>query len=63
MNVFIIFVKFLGWIVASWRGPKVLEERQLQIYIYIYIYKISKKRKKKIGSVGPRPPPKSGGKL
>ena len=60
MNVFIIFVKFLVWIVASWRGPKVLEERQLQIYIYIYIYN---KYKKKIGFVGLGPPPECGGKL
>ena len=22
MNVFIVFVKFLSWIVISWRGPK-----------------------------------------
>ena len=55
MNIFIVFVKFLGWIVASWRGSKVLGGGNYKNYIY-------NKYKKEIGpgggGVGGEPPPR-----
>ena len=61
MNVFIIFVKFLGWIIAIWvkltrligenGGLRLWKGAQMQIYIYNnYI-----KKKRPRGAWGPLP--------
>ena len=64
MNVFIIFVKFLGWIIAIWvrltrligenGGLRLWKGAQMHIYIYIYIITIFKKKRPR-GAWGPLP--------
>ena len=62
MNVFIVFVKFLGWIVAIWvRLAKLIEEKMgLRIWKGVNylnkIYNNYNKKKKNWTQGGPGPP-------